>query len=251
MHNEVTINRDQSSGKGYYRKHSRMASTSSLWPPKEDCPTCWQSLTDDTGQAMNMDSYDQKELYNHLKKTYWPSGVHNNRLIVLDRWSKTKRSLAIKRLRARMAAHSWSFSVLFFHALAVCIMLRILFPRWSMRTMRRMCLYKGHQRQHHVRRHRNTEHTKRRHVDEMHRDSDQHFSHSRNHSYHPVRHKSSPPSRPSQSSGRSNNHRSVGSHHHPTRASYVTHHRRHEGRRRHSGSGRTDKQHQFNHFLEL
>ena len=81
IHNDITIRREQSAGKGYYRKQSRMASSSSLWPSKDDCPKCWQSLTDDTGNLMNMDSYDKKEIYNHLKKIYWPSGVHNNRYV--------------------------------------------------------------------------------------------------------------------------------------------------------------------------
>ncbi|KAL7548340.1 hypothetical protein ACHAWF_011627 [Thalassiosira exigua] len=133
IHNEVTIRRQQSDGKGYYRKQSRMASSSLLWPSREDCPKCWQSLTDDTGLVMNMDSYDKEELFNHLKKTYWPDGIHNNRLVVLDRWSKSKRALSMKRLRARMAAHSWAFSALVLHVLVACLLMRILFPRcWKL-----------------------------------------------------------------------------------------------------------------------
>lgn len=138
VHNEVTIRRQQSKGKGYYREQSRMASASSLWPRKEDCPGCWESLTDDTGQMLNMDSYDRKEIYDHLNKRYWPDGVHNNRLIVLGRWSKAKRALSIKRLRARMASHQWPISVLILHVLVGWCILRIIFPRWSQHIMKMM-----------------------------------------------------------------------------------------------------------------
>lgn len=51
-----------------------------------------------------MDSFDEAAIYLHLKKTYWVSGHHNNRLVVIDRWSKAKRALSMKRLRDRMAS---------------------------------------------------------------------------------------------------------------------------------------------------
>ena len=141
IHNEVTIRRDQSAGKGYYRKESRMASSSSLWPSVQDCPKCWQSLTDDTGLVMSMDSYDRKQLFKHLRRIYWPGGIHNNRLIVLERWSKAKRALSMKRLRARMEAHEWSISAMILYLVVVCLILRIVFPRWSKRCMNRACLF--------------------------------------------------------------------------------------------------------------
>ena len=141
IHNEVTIRRDQSAGKGYHRKESRMASSSSLWPSKQDCPKCWQSLTDDTGLVMSMDSYDRNQLFQHLRKIYWPRGIHNNRLIVLERWSKAKRALSMKRLRARMEAHDWSISAMVLYLLVVCLILRIVFPRWSKQFMNRAGLF--------------------------------------------------------------------------------------------------------------
>ena len=140
VHNQVTGRRDQSSGKGYYREQARMVSSSSLWPSKQDCPKCWQSLTDDTGLVMSMDSYDKKQVFYQLKKIYWPGGVHNNRLIVLERWSKAKRALSMNRVRARMAAN-WTFSSLLFYFLSVCLVLRIVFPRRCIRITNRLCLF--------------------------------------------------------------------------------------------------------------
>jgi len=142
VHNDVTIHREQSAGKGYYRKESRMASSSSLWPTKHDCKKCWsQSMTDDTGSLINMDSYDRKQLYYRLKKIYWPGGIHNNRLIVLERWSKAKRALSMKRLRERMANHEWTISTFIFQILVLCIVLRVLFPRRCIRFTNRECLF--------------------------------------------------------------------------------------------------------------
>lgn len=126
VHNEITVLREQSLGQGYHREGR---GSSSLWPSREDCPKCWEGLTDDTGLVMSMDSYNRKEVYEHLKKTYWPSGIHNNRLIVVNRWSKAKRALSMKRLRARMAAHDWSTTVLALHVGVVCLMIRILCGR--------------------------------------------------------------------------------------------------------------------------
>jgi hypothetical protein len=113
IHNEVTVRRDKLAGRGYIHKNNpRMAPSSSLWPTEEECPKCWISLTDDTGMVMNMDSYDGDQLYNHLKRIYWPGGIHNNRLIVLDRWNSAKRALSARNLRARMASHDWPISTL-------------------------------------------------------------------------------------------------------------------------------------------
>eukprot|EP00581_Thalassiosira_minuscula_P015130 CAMPEP_0183712598 /NCGR_PEP_ID=MMETSP0737-20130205/7680_1 /TAXON_ID=385413 /ORGANISM="Thalassiosira miniscula, Strain CCMP1093" /LENGTH=708 /DNA_ID=CAMNT_0025941245 /DNA_START=110 /DNA_END=2232 /DNA_ORIENTATION=- len=121
VHNEITVRRKQ------------LARTE-LWPSREDCPKCWQGMTDDTGRIeMNADAYDRDELYNHLKKTYWPSGVHNNRLVVLKKWSKAKRALSMRRLRARMAEHDWPLSAILFHLFVVYLVVRILCPQWSLR----------------------------------------------------------------------------------------------------------------------
>lgn len=142
IHNEVTVRRDQLAGKGYYHKQPRMEPASSLWPTKKECPKCWQSLTDDTGIAMNMDSYDRNQLFNYLKMTYWPGGIRNNRLIVLERWNKAKRELSTKKLRARMAAYDWPMSILIIHILLIWLIIRVLIPNFCCRVCR--CF--GHRR---------------------------------------------------------------------------------------------------------
>lgn len=89
VHNEVNI-----------RRQSYKQSTTLLWPQREVCPRCWPSQNEND----SMDSFDEAAIYLHLKKTYWVSGHHNNRLVVIDRWSKAKRALSMKRLRDRMAS---------------------------------------------------------------------------------------------------------------------------------------------------
>lgn len=89
VHNEVNI-----------RRQSYKQSTTLLWPQREVCPRCWPSQNEND----RMDSFDEAAIYLHLKKTYWVSGHHNNRLVVIDRWSKAKRALSMKRLRDRMAS---------------------------------------------------------------------------------------------------------------------------------------------------
>ena len=135
IHNEITVRRDQSAGKGYKGLELRMAPSISLWPTKTECPKCWQSLNDDTGVAMNMDSYDSNEVYEQLKKIYWPSGIHNNRLIVLDR--KRGRGLFAKRLRARIADHEWPISLLIIHILFTYLIFRVMVPNLCGRVCRR------------------------------------------------------------------------------------------------------------------
>jgi hypothetical protein len=135
IHNEITVRRDQSAGKGYKGLDLRMAPSISLWPTKTECPKCWQSLNDDTGVAMNMDSYDSNEVYEQLKKTYWPSGIHNNRLIVLDR--KRGHGLFAKRLRARLADHEWPISLVIIHILLICLIFRVMVPNLCGRLCRR------------------------------------------------------------------------------------------------------------------
>lgn len=140
VHNEITVRRQRSAGTGHYHPQLRMASSSSLWPPKEECPKCWASLTDDTGLAMSMDSYDRAEVFGHLKKAFWPRGVHNNRLIVLD---KAKRLLSMQRLRARMAAHDWHRTVLAVHVLVACVVLRMACPRSRLGAVLRRTRMRG------------------------------------------------------------------------------------------------------------
>ncbi len=125
IHNDVTVRRDRLAGISYDHKLPRMAPLSSLWPTKEECPKCWQSLTDDTGVVMSMDSYDRNQLFDYLKKIYWPSGIHNNRLIVLDRWNNAKRALSTRNLRARMTSHDWPICMLFFLISLFCFITRV------------------------------------------------------------------------------------------------------------------------------
>lgn len=135
IHNEITVRRDQSAGKGYKGLELRMAPSISLWPSKTECPKCWQSLNDDTGVAMNMDSYDSNEVYEQLKKTYWPAGVHNNRLIVLDR--KQGRGLFVKRLRAHVIDHEWPISLMIIHILLIWLIFRVIVANLCGRVCRR------------------------------------------------------------------------------------------------------------------
>ena len=102
IHNEITVRTKHAAGKGYYSKYSHIASTKLLWPSPIDCPMCWQSTGNGNGQTTNMNSYDPDATYNHLKKTYWPRGIHNNRHILLDKWTKAKRHLSMQHLRQRM-----------------------------------------------------------------------------------------------------------------------------------------------------
>lgn len=97
IHNEISVR------KGYYIKYSHTASTNLLWPSKSECPGCWKSTND--AHVTNMNSYDRDAIYNHLRKIYWPIGIHNNRHILLDKWTKAKRHLSIQHLRKRMESH--------------------------------------------------------------------------------------------------------------------------------------------------
>lgn len=128
IHNEITIRSSVKRMKG----KRRMALSSSLWPSGSECHACWRkSLMDDTGQVLSMYSYDMDELYMFLKKIYWPSVV-NNRLIVLSRWSRAKRSLSMKRLRERMAAKEFSTFAIVFHFTVVYLACIIVCPaRWK------------------------------------------------------------------------------------------------------------------------
>jgi hypothetical protein len=114
-----------------HKDYRKMKPSASLWPSQTDCPKCWQSLPGENGLLHVVDSRDKNELYNHLKMTYWQSGRHNNRLIVLNKLSQAKRALSMKRIRARMATHHWSTSLLILNLFVACYMIRILRPRWS------------------------------------------------------------------------------------------------------------------------
>mmetsp|Transcript_39364 Transcript_39364/g.82309 ORF Transcript_39364/g.82309 Transcript_39364/m.82309 type:complete len:273 (-) Transcript_39364:12-830(-) len=233
-------------------KKLRMASKSSLWPSKEECPNCWQSLTDDTGLVMNMDSYDKEALYNHLKKTYWPSGVHNNRLIVLARWSKAKRALSMKRLQARMAAHEWPISVLVVHVLLAYLVIRIAFPRGTipiMKDMFRQVLYGA---QAPVRKRKKKEKVAYARYDEngspyLPRNSE---DPDRNYVYYGWDERSGTPQYRQSEQAMAPYRNDYSS-----EASQYSYYRSNEGRRRYTGSGyqKTNKpsMHSFDHFLEL
>lgn len=123
MHNKVTIHGEQSSKNGY---HIQMKKTALLWPTKVECAECWQSLPDDNGLGL-IDLMDRNEVYSYLKRVYWPGGIHNNRLIVLNKLSEAKRALNMKRLRAR--AHDWSTPVLILNMIVACYMIRVFRPR--------------------------------------------------------------------------------------------------------------------------
>lgn len=109
-----------------------------LWPTQTDCPKCWQSFPVDK-EILHMNSIDQNELYNHLKKTYWQSGSHNNRLVVLNKLSQAKRALSIRRIRARMAAHSWSNPLLILNIFVACYLVRVFRPRWRSTVLILLC----------------------------------------------------------------------------------------------------------------
>ena len=142
IHNEVTVRRDELAWRGYVdrKNNPRMAPSSSLWPTEEECPKCWISLTDDTGMVMNMYSYDKDQLYNHLKRIYWPGGIHNNRLIVLDRWNGAKRALSARNLRARMASHDSPISM----SIVLSLLLYVILRTWRCFSGGRPLPYKGH-----------------------------------------------------------------------------------------------------------
>jgi len=118
VHNEINIRRQS------YKNPSKL-----LWPSREECPKCWPSENGVT--AKSMDSFDQDALFNHLKKTYWISGHHNNRLVVIDRWSKAKRALSMKRLRNRMASREFSIVGTFMRFLFVFVLVRVAIQRYT------------------------------------------------------------------------------------------------------------------------
>lgn len=111
VHNEINA-----------RRQRYKTPTSFLWPSREECPKCWPSENGLT--ATSMDSFDHEALFNHLKRSYWISGHHNNRLVVIDRWSKAKRAISMGRLRDRMASREFSIVGTFMRFLFVFVLLR-------------------------------------------------------------------------------------------------------------------------------
>lgn len=122
-----------------HKGYRKMDSSASLWPSQTDCPKCWQSMPGDNGLLHNMDSTNRNELYNILKETYWQGGSHNNRLVVLNKLSKAKRALSMKRIRARMLTHHWSTSLLILNLFVACYMIRIFRPRWNSTVLIMWC----------------------------------------------------------------------------------------------------------------
>ncbi len=111
IHNEINARRQNASGLGYFHRQSLTTSVSAIWPSQEECPKCWpNSLAVGGRGTVSMDSFNQDALYHYMKKIYWQGGVHNNRLIVLDRWTKAKRALSLKRLSNRLASR-WYYSL--------------------------------------------------------------------------------------------------------------------------------------------
>lgn len=126
VHNEINIRRQR------YKNPTTL-----LWPSREECAKCWPSVNG--LMATSMDSFDQEELFNHLKRSYWISGHHNNRLVVIDRWSKAKRALSMKRLRDRMASREFSIVGTFMRFLFAYVLLRVaiqLCTRWNNQSRR-------------------------------------------------------------------------------------------------------------------
>ncbi|KAL3774707.1 hypothetical protein HJC23_002007 [Cyclotella cryptica] len=145
IHNEISVQAKHSAGKGYYNKYSHTASSDLLWPSLHDCPTCWQTTNSGNGQLADMNLYDRDAVYGILKDTYWIKGVHNNRHILLDKWTKTKRSLSLQHLRDRMDSHRGLTLNAF---LLMACLFWLLYARYRDQT-RRLCYlfgYQGHRR---------------------------------------------------------------------------------------------------------
>lgn len=79
LHNEINVMliREEADGRGGrgLTKNEEMAA---YWPQVEVCPACWNSDG----------SFDEDEIYTFLHKEYWPKGVYNHRLIVLDQYKR-------------------------------------------------------------------------------------------------------------------------------------------------------------------
>lgn len=122
VHNEINTRRQRNKNP-----------TTLLWPSREECSNCWPSQNGATDTSM--DSFDQEALFRHLKKTYWISGHHNNRLVVIDRWNKAKRILSMKRLRDRMASHEFSIFGIFIRFLFVFLLVRAAMQQCQLRNL--------------------------------------------------------------------------------------------------------------------
>ena len=122
VHNEINIRRQRNKNP-----------TALLWPRREECSNCWPSQNGATDTSM--DSFDQEAIFSHLKKTYWISGHHNNRLVVIDRWSKAKRKLSMKHLRDRMASREFSIFGAFMRFLFVFLVVRSAIQQCRLRNL--------------------------------------------------------------------------------------------------------------------
>jgi hypothetical protein len=120
VHNEITVRTKNAAGKGYYSKYSHIASTKLLWPSPNECPKCWQGNTKSANGMINMNSYDRDVVYRFLKQTYWSKGIHNNRHVLLDKWTKTRRHLSMMHLRGKMKKNASSLTINAI-LLAVCL----------------------------------------------------------------------------------------------------------------------------------
>lgn len=76
VHNDVNVRVLQDE----CRRDGRLATKDELidilWPSRNDCENCWK----DGG------SWDSDEVYQYLRNIYWPRGVQNPRLVVLNKW---------------------------------------------------------------------------------------------------------------------------------------------------------------------
>jgi hypothetical protein len=195
-----------------------------------------------------MDSYDRNQLFNYLKMTYWPGGIRNNRLIVLERWNKAKRALSTKKLRARMAAYDWPMSILIIHILLIWLIIRVLIPNFC----GRVCRCFGHRR---VTR---GGHRKKRPEDRSNPNENYHHSDKagwNRHYDHSADFESSLKSRfrqtmhTSEKLAQKRGNREEEFHHYTAKMSHI---RPHEGKRSHSGPGsQSVKNNHFNCILNL
>jgi hypothetical protein len=137
VHNEITVRTKNAAGKGYYSKYSHIASTNLLWPSPNECPKCWQSNTKSGNEMTNMNSYDRDVIYRFLKQTYWSKGIHNNRHILLDKWTKTRRHLSMMHLREKMQSHGGLTINAFLLIVCLCWLIVVRYKQYTHRTTQR------------------------------------------------------------------------------------------------------------------
>lgn len=102
IHNEITVRRKHATGKSHNNKSSDL-----LWPSSRDCPRCLKSsMSNHRGRVSSKNAYNHDEMYTYLKHVYWSRGVHNNRHVLIDKWTAAKRHLSMQHLRERMQSNS-------------------------------------------------------------------------------------------------------------------------------------------------